>query len=202
MTRPPASIAADLANRALAGEAWARDKLAAHAGRIFALESGPVAAAFAIGEDGSFAAAPSGVAPALALVVSPLGLPALAAEPSRWSSLVRIEGDAALAATLEELALTIPWFVERAFCAALGPFVGPKVADAGRLLLTLPGEVSRRAAGSLGDFAGEADLVATRRDLASLADGARDADSRVAALEARVERLAAAIEQTGRPKVT
>ena len=33
---------------------------------------GPVAAAFAIGEDGSFAAAPSGVAPALALVVSPL----------------------------------------------------------------------------------------------------------------------------------
>ena len=190
MPTTPASLAAGLANRALAGEDWTRGKLSAHAGRIFVLESGPVAASFAIGDDGSLAAAPAGAAPALTLTVSPLALPALAAEPSRWPSLVRGDGDPALASTLEELALTFPWFVERAFGAVLGPIVGQKVADAGRTLLAIPGELSRRAARSVGDFAGESDLVASRSELESLVQGTADVEARMAALAARVAKLA------------
>jgi ubiquinone biosynthesis protein UbiJ len=201
MATTPAALAASLVNRALAGEDWARAKLAPHAGRIFTLEAGPLAASFAIAGDGSLGASPSGAAPALTLTVSPLALPALAAEPSRWTSLVRRDGDEALASALEELALTLPWFVERAFGALLGPVVGQRVADAGRTLLSMPGELSRRAAGSLGDFAGESDLVASRGELEALAQGAADVDARLASLAARVARLEADVERGGRERV-
>ena len=48
MATTPASLAASLVNRALLGEGWALAKLAEHAGRIFTLESGPLAASFAM----------------------------------------------------------------------------------------------------------------------------------------------------------
>ncbi len=202
MATTPASLAASLVNRALLGEGWALAKLAEHAGRIFTLESGPLAASFAIGADGTLAAAPAGAAPALTLTVSPLALPALAAEPSRWPSLVRRDGDAALASALEELALTFPWFVERAFGAVLGPAVGQKVADAGRALLSIPGDLSRRATGGLGDFAGESDLVASRCELEALSRGTSEVEDRLRALDERVARLESGVEQGGREQVT
>ena len=82
---------------------------------------------------------------------------------------VTADGDAALAATLRDLALTLPWFVEQAFAKALGPIVGQRVADAGRRLLAFPeyavdrvGEASRSYARD------EADLLAARRRSARL----------------------------------
>jgi len=200
--KSPAALAAGVVNRTLAGEHWAREKLAAHAGKIFALESGPLSASYAIGDDGSLAVAAAGAAPSVTLAVSPLALPVLAADPLRWPSLVSGEGDPKLAAAIEELASTFPWFVERAFAAALGPVVGQKVADAGRTLLSIPGEISRRAAGSLGDFAGESDLVASRGELETLARGTADVEARREALATRVERLESGIEHGRRPKVT
>lgn len=204
MTRrkSPAALAAGVVNRTLAGEHWAREKLASHAGKIFALESGPLGASYAIGDDGSLAVAAAGAAPSLTLTVSPLALPVLAADPSRWSALVSGEGDPTLAKVVEELALTFPWFVERAFAAALGPIVGQKVADAGRTLLSIPAEISRRAAASLGDFAGESNLVASRAELDALAQRTADVDARTEALAARVAKLASGIEHRHRPKVT
>ena len=204
MTRAksPAALAAGVVNRTLAGEHWAREKLASHAGKIFALESGPLGASYAIGDDGSLAVSAAGAAPSVTLAVSPLALPVLAADPLRWPSLVSGEGDPKLAAAIEELASTFPWFVERAFAAALGPVVGQKVADAGRTLLSIPGEISRRAAGSLGDFAGESNLVASRSELEALAGGTADVGARTEALAARVAKLDSGIEHRRRPKVT
>ena len=155
MTRgkSPAALAAGVVNRTLAGEHWAREKLAAHAGKIFALESGPLSASYAIGDDGSLAVAAAGAAPSVTLAVSPLALPVLAADPLRWPSLVSGEGDPKLAAAIEELASTFPWFVERAFAAALGPVVGQKVAgreapvDPGRDLARRCGEPRRLRGG-------------------------------------------------------
>ncbi|CAG1007529.1 hypothetical protein BURK1_03411 [Burkholderiales bacterium] len=200
--RSPAALAAGVANRALAGERWALEKLAAHAGRSFTLESGPLSASYVIGDDGSLEVAPAGAAPSLTLTVSPLALPSLAADPTRWRSLVTGVGDENLATAIEELALTFPWFVERAFGAALGPVLGQKVADVGRVLLSIPGEVSRRAASGLGRFASESDLIASRADVDRFAEGTADAERRTSALEARVGSLARAVEKRRRRKVT
>jgi len=198
----PEALAARAANRALAGESWARDQLALHAGQSFAIESGPLAAAFTVGADGSFAPAPRDTAVALRLTISPLALPAVAADPSRWRQDVRADGDAAFAATLEAIAQTAPWFVERTFAAVFGPIAGQALADAGRTLLSIPAAMSQRAASSLGQFAGEADLVAQRRDVDGFAREVAGIEARVDALAARVEALAAGGGRRRRPKVT
>jgi ubiquinone biosynthesis protein UbiJ len=191
--RPPSpeALAADAANRALAGEAWARDQLRAHAGAVVAVDCGPLSSAYVVRDDGTFAVAPAGAVASLRLTISPLGLPALVAEPSRWRQQVRAEGDQALAATLEAIAQTFPWFVERAFARVFGPIAGQALADAGRTLLSIPAAVSHQAAASAGQFAAEADVVAHRGDFAAFSCGTAEAEARVDALAARI----AAIEQ-------
>jgi len=184
-------FAARAANRSLEGESWARERLAAHAGASFVFEAGPLGSAFTIAADGTLAAAPRDLVPSLVLRIPPLDLPDVLADPSRWRERVRAEGDPALAATIEDLALTLPWFVERAFARALGPIAGQRLADAGRALLAFPGEASRRAAAGFARYASEeADLVANRDDARSFAAEVQALAARVDALAARVDRLA------------
>ena len=64
--------AAALANRALAREDWARERLATHAGRKLRIVAGPAALTLAINADGSFA--DSEEAPDLTLTIPPLAL--------------------------------------------------------------------------------------------------------------------------------
>ena len=196
----PDALAAQAANRALHGEAWARDQLRAHAGSVFAIDSGPFTSTFVVRDDGTFAPAPAGATVALRLAIPPLAMPALAAEPSRWRQQVRAEGDQALAATLEAIAQTFPWFVERAFARAFGPIAGQAIAEAGRTLLSIPAAMSHQAAAGVGQLAAEADVVAHRGDFAAFSCGTAEAEARVDALAARI----AALEQSGvrrkRPK--
>src|SRR5262249_40112976 len=135
----PAALAPALVNRALEHEGWAQASLAAHAGRTFAIAVGPVTTRLRIDAAGKIEAAPrDGPHPDVTLALSPLSVPAFLANPKRWDEFVATEGDAGLAGTLKGLAETLPWFVERAFAAALGPIAGQRVADAGRRLLAFP----------------------------------------------------------------
>ena len=180
------SIAADFANRALEGEDWARQKLAVHAGRALRFRAGPARVDFALDAEGRFAA--SDAAPDLTLTISPLRLPALLAEPARWNELVVSEGDVALAATLAELALALPWFVERWLSSALGPLAGQQIADAGRRLLALPEYAAGRIGESVARYVGDEARLAVRR--AEARAFATDID----AVAARVDALAARVE--------
>jgi ubiquinone biosynthesis accessory factor UbiJ len=176
-----------LANRVLEREDWARERLSAHAGRTLRMICGPMASTLAIAPSGMLSAAHG---PAdLTLSISPLRLPTLLAHPERWTELVAVDGDAALAATLADLARTLPWFVEQAFASALGPLIGTRVADAGRALLALPEHAARSFGASLTSYA---------RDEAGLGvDATRLADfsAEVAAVAARVDALALRLDQ-------
>jgi ubiquinone biosynthesis protein UbiJ len=193
----PASIPGAIANRVLERETWARQRLSAHAGRVFVIAVGPVATALAVDASGLVESTPlSGRAPDLTLTVSPLDLPAFLAEPARWDRYVTHHGDPALAATLKELAQTLPWFIEQAFAKALGPIVGQRVADAARRLFAFPEYAAERVGDSVvsyardeagllaraheaEDFAGQATALAARADALAL---------RLAALESRLSR--------------
>ena len=176
-----------LANRVLEREDWARERLSAHAGRTVRMICGPMASTLAIAPSGILS--PSQSAADLTLSIPPLRLPTLLAHPERWTELVSVDGDAALAATLADLTRTLPWFVEQAFASAFGPLIGTRLADAGRELLALP----ERAAQSFGES-----LSSYARDEAGLGVSAStfaDFVAEAAAVAARVDALAIRLDQ-------
>lgn len=180
------TLAADLANRALASEGWARERLASHAGRTLQITVGPMGERFLIEAEGRLVA--SAAAPDLSIEIDPLRLPALLADPSRWSELARAQGDEALAKTLAELAPTFPWFVERLLSRALGPIAGQQLANAGRRLLSLPEYAALRIGESVARYVGdEAKLAVRAADL-------RDFGADVAEIAARTDALAARVD--------
>ena len=182
-------ITIDLANRLLERESWAREKLAARAGQTVRLSVGPLRPTVTVDADGWLRKAEA--APDLTLTVAPFDLPALLARPERWNELVTSEGDSALAATLGELALTLPWFVEELFTKAFGRVAGQSLADIGRRLLTLPGYAAERLGSSVASYVGdEARLAVTNAEL-------RDFAAEIASVAARVDALAARIEAFG-----
>ena len=179
-----------LANRVLEREDWARERLSAHAGRTVRMVCGPIASTLAIAPSGMLSPVQS--AADLTLSISPLRLPTLLAHPERWTQLVDAQGDAALAATIADLARTLPWFVEQAFASALGPLIGTRVADAGRALLALPEQAAKSFGASLSSYV---------RDEAELGvDATRFADfaAEAAAVAARVDALALRLDQAAK----
>jgi ubiquinone biosynthesis protein UbiJ len=181
--------AAELVNRTLNRESWARDKLVSHAGRVFGVVVGPARVAYAIDDDGRLRH--SDAAPDLTLTVSPLRLPALLAQPDRWQELVAADGDAALAATLAELALTFPMLVEQAFARVLGPIAGQQVADAGRRLLAMPDYIAERVGTSFARYVSdEAEVVVRGSEARAFAAEVAALAERADALSARIDTLA------------
>ena len=80
----PAAVPGAIANRMLEREAWARQRLAAHAGRMFVIAIGPATAMFSIEETGKLGSVRTpATAPYLTLGMSPLDLRALLANPAR-----------------------------------------------------------------------------------------------------------------------
>jgi ubiquinone biosynthesis protein UbiJ len=179
--------AAAFANRALEGETWAREKLAAHAGKVLRIDCGPARITLAIDAKGRLAA--SDATPDLIVTIAPLRLPALLAEPSRWSELAADEGDRALAETLAELAPTLPWFVERILARVLGPVAAQPLADAGRSLLSVPAYAAERINDSFGRYLAEDRLAARSAELQRFSREVAALDERVDALAARVGTL-------------
>ena len=182
----------DLAvNRVLNGEPWARERLAAHAGRAFMVRMGPLTSGFRIDGRGALESAPlAGATPDLVLSLSPLDAPAFLADPRRWNEFVTEEGDVALGGTLKELAQTLPWFVERLCARTLGPIVGQRVADAGRRMLQVPEYAAARVAENVGSYArDEAQVLAHPADFRTLIDETTRLATRIDALEARVDAL-------------
>jgi len=180
-----------LANRVLEREDWARERLSAHAGRSVRMICGPMASTLAIAPSGMLS--PSQSAADLTLSIPPLRLPTLLAHPERWTELVSVDGDAALAATLADLARTLPWLVEQAFASAFGPLIGTRVADAGRELLTLPERAARSFGESLSSYArDEAGLGVSASTFADFVAEAAAAAAGVDALALRLDQAAPA----------
>jgi ubiquinone biosynthesis protein UbiJ len=186
-------------NRLLEREPWARERLAAFAGRTFLTRVGPLTNLYRIGPRGLLEATPmAGVTPDLMLTLSPLDVPAFLADPRRFAEFVSASGDEALAGVLAELAQTMPWFVEQSFARTFGPVAGQRIADAGRRLLGFPEYAARRVAANLGSYArDEAGALAHPADVRVLAEETGLLSARIDGLDARVTALAAGTTPQG-----
>jgi ubiquinone biosynthesis accessory factor UbiJ len=192
--------AAAVANHLLSRETWARERLATHAGRTFAITVGPVVIALSIDATGMVGNASLAERAAdLTLRISPLDVPSFLADPSRWNAFVDADGDAELAATLADLARTLPWFVERTFASALGPIIGQRAADAGRSMLTMPAYAAARVGESIASYArDEAGLVARGDEMEVFAEQTAALAARTDALAMRLDALAARLDAAAR----
>jgi ubiquinone biosynthesis protein UbiJ len=189
----PAALPGAVANHFLAREQWARERLAAHAGQVFVLAASVMSASFTIDAAGHLESTlPARGSADATLRVSPLAVASLLAEPTRWDELVAAEGDPALVATLKELAVTLPWFVEQAFASVLGPIAGQRVADAGRHLLLFPEYAGTRIGASVAAYVRDEAALATRRsDAEAFAADVASLAARVDALATRLDAVAA-----------
>ena len=178
---------------------WARERLAAHAGRAFMVRVGPLRTGFQIDDRGSLESAPlAGATPDLVLSMSPLNVPAFLADPRRWNEFVTEAGDVELGGTLKELAQTLPWFVEKLSARALGPIIGQRAADAGRRMLEMPEYAATRIGENVGSYArDEVQILAHPADLRTLIDETALLASRIEALDARIAALAARVAGEG-----
>ena len=187
----PAAGPARVANRMLAQQDWAREKLAPFAGRVFTFTVGPVSGAWLVTADGTLDTASSAVPADLRLTMSPWHVPSFLADPTRWNEFMQESGDAEIGGALKDLARTWPWFVEETFAKVLGPIVGQRVADAGRRLLAFPAYAGQRVAESVGSYArDEAGLIARGSEFRQWREEVEAVGARVDALADRVEALA------------
>ena len=121
-------------NHVLGQHAWARERLAPFAGQVVrtvtATPLGEVAAAAAIQSDGTLQAAASGAVPAVTLMVR-APLDALVAFAGAGSAAamqhLRIEGDAALAAAIGQIAPHLRWDAEDDLSRVVGDVAARRV---------------------------------------------------------------------------
>jgi ubiquinone biosynthesis protein UbiJ len=188
-------------NRLVGGEAWVGERLAAHAGRVFALRVGPLTSRLRIADDGTLGDVPlAETTPDLVLTVAPFNVAPLLADVRRWNEFVVEEGDLELGGTLKELAQTLPWFVERLSGRAFGAIVGQRVADAGRQLLGIPEYAATRVAASVAIYARDearflarpSEMRGFTEDVAAMALRVDALAARLAALDARATAASAA----------
>jgi len=186
------TFATRLANRALQREDALRARLAAHSGAVFSVAAGAAKAVFCIDDAGALAPAAEDALPSLALTIRPLDVAALLHDPARFDEWVHADGDAALAATLRELCVTLPWFVEQMFGDLFGALLGQRLADAGRQLLGLPGHVATRVSASVASYVREeANIAMGADDVRGFGDDIARVDARADALAGRIDTLEA-----------
>jgi ubiquinone biosynthesis accessory factor UbiJ len=111
-------------NHLLAQEAWARDALRLHAGKIALIDGGSVALRLLVAADGMVDAADPALAPAVTIRVQLADLPLIVQNRERAFSYVKIEGDAEFANTISQLSRGMRWEAEH----DLEPWIGPIAA--------------------------------------------------------------------------
>lgn len=180
-------------NHLLRGNAWALELLRPHAGKVIRFDGGPFPLNLLILDSGEIAAAAPGSLPVLTVTLTPGQLLRLAARDDSVRRDIRVEGDTALAAVLDQLWRHLRWDAEEDLARVFGDIA------AHRMMLSLRrlGEWARAGGDNLARsfseyWTEEQPVIAAAGDLRAFAaevDALRDD---VARLEKRIERLRAA----------
>lgn len=164
-------------------------KLAAHAGKVAAIDAGLMQLALRVGADGQLqdAAGPDADAADAANVtirINPADLPQILADMSRAFAYVNISGDAEFAKTISDVANGLHWEAEEDLAPLVGDIAAVRLARAGREAVDVMKTGSRKLVENLAEY-----LLEENPTLLYRAAGEAFA-SNVAVLRDDVERLA------------
>jgi ubiquinone biosynthesis protein UbiJ len=186
----PPIIAAAI-NHLLAQESWARDKLAAHAGKIACFDSGVFAVKLQVAPDGMLAAA-TGDTVNVTIRVKLADLPLIAQNRARAFSYVKVEGDADFANTISQLSQTLRWEVEADLGKWVGDIAAARMVAGGRAALKTAESTGQKLAENIAEYLLEENPTLVRPQAVA------DFGSDVARLRDDVERLSKRIEKLSR----
>jgi ubiquinone biosynthesis protein UbiJ len=191
-----AQTAALALNHLLGQQAWARERMIAHAGQTVEFRSPPLPALqFRIDESGRITAAASPGAD-LVVVVRPAALayflrrdPAGAPVPQSFDGAFHFIGPVDLADTVRELLQRLDWDAEEDLSRVVGDVAAHRIAEAARGMAAWRREASGRLAQNVAEYVGEErQWVLTRPLFESMSAELAALIDALARLEQRVER--------------
>ncbi|MEO8599140.1 MAG: SCP2 sterol-binding domain-containing protein [bacterium] len=114
-------------NHLLAQEPWARDKLAAHAGKIACFDAGPLSIRFKVAPGGMLESAAPEMPATVTIRAQAADLPLMLQNRERAFSYVQIEGDADLANAISQLSQTLRWEAEHDLSKLVGDIAAVRI---------------------------------------------------------------------------
>lgn len=192
----PDDLTARVFNALLRREQWAADRLACHAGKSLRFTFGKVRVNYTIHASGHLRPADAAVTPDVSLTIAPellSDLPAIlrSRDLNSITQKLHVQGEAALATLVSELARDLRWDIEDDAAAVFGDFLGPRLLKSARAMFGLLQASGERAAANLGEYLGEETRMLLIRPAAErLRHDVIDLNQRLNALEQRVAGLA------------
>ena len=183
-----AAAACKVANHVLAPASWAREKLAAHAGKAARFEMSGVHILLEVSSDGLLAPAGKETDAAVVVRFQPGAmLRTLGDRQQAWRS-ASVEGDGAFAADISQVAANLQWDVEEDLSRLVGDIAAHRMAEAGRTAAAWPRQAAQSLAANASEYlTEEAKLLVTPLQAAEFVrevDELRDAVER---LEKRID---------------
>lgn len=188
----PNALTASLLNALLRREPWAADRLSRHAGKSLRFNVGPLHSAYTIEHTGMLRVCDSAITPDVSLTIASehlADLPAIlrSRDINSITEKLHVQGDAALATLVSELARDLRWDMEEEFAAKFGDIVGPGLLKGGRTLVGVAQEAARRGAGNLAEFLGEeSQVLVNRHAMQAFTEGCQSLERRLRDLEQRM----------------
>ncbi|WP_343586666.1 SCP2 sterol-binding domain-containing protein [Herbaspirillum sp.] len=124
--------AAAVVNHLLAQEAWARQKLAAHARKVACIDTGAAQLRLRVAADGYVEDAPAESAADVTIRIKLSDLPLIAANRERAVSYVKLEGDADFANAISQLSQNLRWDAEDDLARVFGDIAATRMVSGAR----------------------------------------------------------------------
>jgi ubiquinone biosynthesis protein UbiJ len=191
-------------NHLLAREAWARESLKRHAGKVACIDTGHLRLCMRVARDGMLetaaAASEAGGDNEVANVTIhvKLGdLPLILQNSERAFSYVRIDGDAEFANTISQLSKGLRWDAENDLERFIGPIAAARLAGGARGAVGSASAAGRRLAENVAEFLLEERRVLVRPkhvegfgdEINRLRDDVERSAKRIARLEQRLQQM-------------
>jgi len=200
----PTAPAVATINHLLAQEAWARDALMRHAGKVGVISieqmRGHLALRMRVARDGMLETAGVDDAASVTIHVKLSDLPLIVQNRDRAFSYVRIEGDAEFANTISQLSKGLRWDAEHDLERVFGPIGAVRLAGGARSAVNGAATAGRRLAENVAEFLLEERRVLVRPatvdtfadDVGRLRDDVERTAKRIAKLEQKLAARSAA----------
>ena len=193
-------------NHLLAQEAWARDALELHAGKVALIDAGSLAVRMQVTRDGMLEVGGPDQAASVTIRVKLADLPLIAQNRDRAFSYVKIEGDAEFANTISQLSKGLRWEAEHDLERWTGPIAASRIVGGARSVFEAARSTHRKLSENLAEYFLEEQPVLVRpamleelsADVNRLRDDVERAAKRLAKLEQKLAPRSAGLNTTTR----